>query len=164
MVVSFLSASLFLLVWFCSYHLSWIWCVCFVSLFFLFFFLDMCCVVVAICFCFAICLGFCMFVFFSFFLFLSFFFLRLCSVAYGLLVPQTGVSPGTPGWEHQVQEAGLPENSWAQGVLIGMCTPRGIHLDTKTACRLQCWRPHTKQPSRQEHRPTHQQTGCPKSY
>ena len=72
-------------------------------------------------------------------------------------------------WEFRVQDTGLPENSQTQGILICVCSLGGIHLDSKTwlhptACRLQCCTPHAKQQARQEHSPTHQQTGCLKSY
>ena len=117
--------------------------------FFLLFFLCVCCVVVL--FFFAICLGFCLSVWFIFLFvfFLSFVFLWTHCAVCGLLVPQPGVGPGPPLWEHQVQDTGPPENSQAQGILTGMHSSRGIHLDTKTwlhltACRLQCWTPHTK--------------------
>ena len=32
------------------------------------------------------------------------------------------------------------------------------------ASKLQCWTPHAKQSARQEHKPTHYQRGCQKSY
>ena len=56
-----------------------------------------------------------------------------------------------------------------QGILNGKSSPGCLHLNSKTwlhptACRVQCWMPHTKQQARQEHKPTHQQTGCLKSH
>ena len=162
MFVCFLSASLFVsvsLVLLSSFVLDM---VCLLS-----FFLFLCCCCRLFVFVFAICLGFCLFSFFFFSCFFSFFFPWPCSVACGLSVPWPGLGP--PGWERQIQDAGLPENSWAQEILIGVYSPRGIHLDTKTwlhptACRLQCWTPHAEQPARQEHSPTHQQTCCLKPY
>ena len=117
------------------------------------------CVLLLLFFCFCFCylswvLFVCLFSSPFFFFLFSFFFLWPCSMACGLLVPQPGIRPWPPEWEHRVYDAGLPENSWAQGILIGMHSPRGIHLDTKsllhpTACRLQCWTLHVKQPARQ---------------
>ena len=112
---------------------------------------------------------FVLFFFVYFYLFFSSFFLWLCFMACGLLIPWPGDGPGPLEWEHWVQDAGLQENSWAQGILSSIHSPRGIHLNTKTrlqptASRLQWWTPHTKQPARQEQRPTHQQTGCLKWY
>ena len=107
---------------------------------------------------------------FSFpFFFFSFFLLWHCCEACGLFGPQPGVTPGPPGWECRVQDAGLPENSQDKGILISVHSPRSIHLDTKTqlhptGCWIQSWTPHTKQPARQEHSPTHMQTGCLKWY
>ena len=159
--LSFLSASLFLFVWFCFYHLSWVWFVCFHPSYFV------CCfTAVYFCFCY---FSWVLFVScFLFFFFFSLFFLWLCHVIFRLLVPQPEVRPGPPGWERWVQDAGSPENSQAQEILIGMHSPWDIQ-DTKTwllptACRIQGWTPHAKQPARQEHNPTHQQIGCLKLY
>jgi len=110
---------------------------------------------------FIICLGFGL----SLLSFPFFFFLFHAAQLVGFLIPWPWVKPG---WVHQVQDVGPPENSWAQGIVIGMCSPRGSHVDTKTwlsttACRLQCWTPHAKQPARWDHRPTQHQTCCLKS-
>ena len=64
-------------------------------------------------------------------------------------------------WEHRVRATGMTENFRPKGVLIGVSFPRGPHLDIKTwlhptACKLQCWKPNSKQPARQEHSCTHQ--------
>ena len=138
------------------YHLSWIRWICFLL------FVRACVVLLLLLFVnvFAVCLGFCLSVCFLFlFFFFSFFFLWPHSAACGLLVPLPEVRPEPPGWEHWVQDAGPPENSWAQGILISICSPGGIHLDTKRRLhqppfKLQCWTLHAKQPGRQEHSPT----------
>ena len=123
-----------------------------------------------------VCLLSSIFSFFLFFLLLLFFpffsyltFLWPCCTVCRLLVPWPGVGPWHQGWVHQVQNAGPPENSWAQGILISICSHRGIHLDPHThlhptGCRFQYWTPHVKQTARQEHRPTHQQKGYLNSY
>ena len=157
--VFFLSVSLFLLVRFHFYHSSWVSFVWF--FFFNFFVLLLFVFVLLFVFFWFVCF---LFLFFPFFLFLW----PLCA-AWGLLVPWPGVGSGPPGWESQVQDAGPPENSVAQGILIGVHTPRGIYINNKTqphttACRLQCWTPHAKQPARQEDSSTNKQTGCLKSY
>ena len=53
-------------------------------------------------------------------------------MACGILVPQPGVRPEPLGWECQVQDVGLSENSWLQGILIGEISPGSLHLDSKT--------------------------------
>ena len=133
-------------------------------------------------FAFTICLGFYLSVrLFSFFFFLivvvaaCFFLSLLSALGFVCLFPPpffsapcdlqalgspAGVSPEPLGWECWVQDAGLPENSWPQGILIGESSPGSLHLNSKTwvhptACRLQCWMPHAKQQARQEYKPTH---------
>ena len=137
-------------------------CVCYVVaavplLLFLLFVLGFVCLFLFLCF-------FSFSFLFLFFPFLSFFFghtvwlAALGSLAKGRAWA-SGVGGPSPGhWTTRAQE-----------ILISMCTPGGIHINTKTqpqttACRLQCWTPHDKQPPRQEHRPTNQQTGCLKLY
>ena len=118
---------------------------------------------VVLLFVFVFCIGFCLSVCFLFLFSLA----TLCSL--WALGSPPGVGARHPGWECQVQDAGPPENSKAQEILIGVCSPGDIHLDTKTqlrptACRLQCWTPHTKQPAGQEYNLIHQWTGCQKLY
>ena len=138
------------LVLFSSFVLGFGLSVCFLSSFFL----CVCCCWCLIVFLFAVCLGFCLFVWFLC-LFFSFLFLWPCCMACGFLVPQPGVGPGPTGWELRVQDSGPPENSWPQGILIGMHSPEGIHINKKTrhhptACRFQWWTPHDRQPARKE--------------
>ena len=61
------------------------------------------------------------------------------------------------------------ENSEPHGILISESSLRGLQLNTKTwlyptASKLQGWMPHAKQLARQEHKLTHQQIDCLKSY
>ena len=128
---------------------------------FSFFSVCVCCVVVAaLCFCFCY-LSWVLFVCLFSFLFLS---LWLHCAACGLLASWPGVRPGPLGWEH------LSPGCWNTREFLGpgninQCDlSQGIHINTKTqlhptACRLQCWTPYAKQPARQEHSLTHQQTG-----
>ena len=74
-------------------------------------------------------------------------------VAREVLVPRLGVGPELLWWECRVQTTGLTENVRPQGMLIGVSTPRGPHLGTKTwlhptTCKLQCWMTQAKQPAR----------------
>ena len=107
---------------------------------------------------------------FLFVFFLHFFpWFLLGRVAFRVLVPRPGVRPEPLVWEHWVQDAGMPENSQQQVILYEESSPRGLHLNSKTqihptVCRLKCWTSHAKQQVRQEHKPTHQQIGCLKSY
>ena len=64
-------------------------------------------------------------------------------VARRVLVPKPGVGPEPLGWQHRVQDTGMPQYSLPQGILNGESSPRGLHLNSKTqlhpaACRLQC--------------------------
>ena len=109
-------------------------------------------------FCLFDCLGFlCFFLFFVLFFLLPF---LPCHVACRGLVLCLGVGSEPPRWESQVQDIRPPKNSWPCGKLIGECSPRGLHLNTKTwlhpaASKLQCWTSYAKQLARQEHNTTH---------
>ena len=79
-------------------------------------------------------------------------------MACGFLVHEPGVRPKLVWWELRVQTTGLTENLRHQGIFIGVRSPGGPHLSTKTqlyptAYKLQCWKPQAKQ-VRQEHNPT----------
>ena len=76
-----------------------------------------------------------------------------------LLSVRPGVRPEPLRWESQVQDIGLPENSWPHIISVGESSPRDLRLNTKTqlkstTSKLQCWTPHAKQLARQEHNPT----------
>ena len=142
------------------------------SLFLLFFFLFVgACAYVSLCdfvclalllpfvlgFCLFVCLGSCLFFLFDFVFLLPFLPHR---VACRVLVVWPGIRPEPWGWESQVQDIRPPENSQPHGILINECSPRGLHLNTKTqlhpkVSKLQCWTPHSKQLAKQEHNPTH---------
>ena len=49
-------------------------------------------------------------------------------MACGILIPQWKIGPESLGWEYWVQDTRLPENSWAQGVLISENPHEGLHL------------------------------------
>ena len=150
----FVCFFLFVIIWFSFYYLSW---VLFSSLFLLLF--------VSFCFCyFSWVLFDCLFV--LFYIFFFFFFFLFCRT---ILFPEQGVRLEPLGWEHQLQDTGLPENSQPQGILNNKSSPGSLHLDSITqldpiAWGPQCWTPHAKQQARQEHKPTHQQTDCLKAY
>ena len=83
--------------------------------------------------------------------------------ACGILVHEPGVGLKLLQWELQVQTTGLTENLRPQGIFIGVRSPGGPHLDTKTqvyptASKLHCWNPQAKQSVGQEHNPTHPKT------
>ena len=64
-------------------------------------------------------------------------------MAYKILVHELGVRPKLLQWEHHVQATGLTENLRPQGIFIGVRSPGGPHLKTKTqvyptAYKLQC--------------------------
>ena len=130
------------------------------------------------CFCVCVCVSLCAFLFFILYLpfvlgfclsvhflsfFLSFFFFLSFlphRVACKVSLFWSGLEPEPLKWEIQVQNAGSPENSKPQVILIGESSSRGLHLNTKTrvhpmASNLQCWMPHAKQLAGQEHNPTH---------
>ena len=88
-------------------------------------------------------------VFFSFFLFFLPF--LPSHVAGRVLVLWPGIRPEPPRWESRDQDIGPPETSWP-------CEspPRDLQYQLHpTASKLQCWTPHVKQLTRQEHNPTH---------
>ena len=94
-------------------------------------------------------------------LFSILFFFGPCCTACGVLVLQLGVGPELLWWECQVLGAGTPENSWPQGILIGMNSLGSPHLRTKTqlhptACKCQCWNAtsQTTNKSRIQHHPS----------
>ena len=134
--------------------LGFVFLICFgfyLSVCFLFFCL-------CVCFClfgfvFIICVGLCLF---------SVCFLLAMPHDFRVLVPRPGVRSEPLWWERQVQATRLTENFRPQGILIGVSSPRGPHLSTKTwlhptACKLQCRKPQAKLPAKQEHSSTHQQ-------
>ena len=81
-------------------------------------------------------------------------------VADRVLVLQPAVRLEPLRWESWVQDTGPPETSWPHVISIGKSSPRDLHLNVKTqlystTSKLQCWTPHAKQLTRQEHKPTH---------
>ena len=83
-----------------------------------------------------------------------------CPAAYGILVPQPGIEPASSALEGRFLTTGPPENLRPQGIFIGVRSPGGPDLSTKTqlyptAYKLQCWKPQAKQPVRQGHNPTY---------
>ena len=147
LLFSFFFVCFFVPVWLVLfYHFSWVWFVCLFSFFFV-------CCYHCCCLFLLFVLGFVCFVFFFFFSFFS-----GCTVWLG--------SPAKDqAWAARVGV--LNPGRWTTrefpslGNINRHVLSGGIHLDTKThlhptACRLQRWTPHTKQPARQEHSPTHQ--------
>ena len=142
---------------FCFYCLFWFWGVlfgCFLVLCFFFCFFG---------FNFIVCLGFCWSVCFLFFPFFLFFWPchRMCRV----LVPWLGVEPKLPCCECQVLATGPPGSSQPQGILIGL-NSLGVPIlaprpgSTQQPASTSAGTPQAKQPARQGHIPTHQQTVC----
>ena len=129
-----------------------------------------------------ICLGFCFLGFFSFF-FLSFFsffcfFFLFFPIMWLAGSWCSGLGLGLSLWGGRAESRTLDHQRTPSPMelLISDSSPRGVRLNTKTqlhpsctagcytAGYLHCWMPHTKQLARQEHNPTHWQTGCLKSY
>ena len=80
--------------------------------------------------------------------------------------PQEGLGApaGCQAWTFEVgsrvQDIGPPETSQPHVISIGESSPRNLCLNAKTQLRLtiskiQCWTPHAKQLTRQEHNHTH---------
>ena len=127
---------------------------CLFNCFLLFFLLCECCVVGTVCL-----VWFWLFVLGVIcFLLFSFCFLWLQCVACGLLVHWSGFKLRPPEWECRILDAGPPENSWPQRIVIGMHSPGGIRLNAKLPSGSNAG--YAKQLARQEHSPTYQQTGC----
>ena len=104
--------------------------------------------------------------YFILFYFILFYFLPflLCCEADGVLVLWLSVRTEPTRWESRVQDIGPPETPQLHIISIGESSPRD-RLNTKTqlhqtVSKLQCWMPNTKQPARQEHKPTHYHIGC----
>ena len=163
----FLSAF-FLIVWFRSWVLLFIWLFS-RFLIYLVLFLFLLCVCVFPCFC------FCLFDFTFYHLsgvLLVFFFLipfiasmsNLWSLGPSTRSPAWGSGVGalTPGcWTTREFLAPGKINCWE--VSWGPLSESKSWLHP-TASSSQCWTPHTKQQTRQEHKPTHQHTHYLKSY
>ena len=88
------------------------------------------------------------------FYFVYFFFLP-CHMTCGILAPRAGVRHELQWCEHWVQTTGLAENLRPQRILIGVNSPRGPHLDTKTQLHPTACKPKAKQQVRQEQSLTH---------
>lgn len=100
----------------------------FVFLFVLLLFLCVCCCCWVFCYCSLSWVSFACFLF----IFLSFLFPLATLCGLQVLGTLARSCPGLPMWKFWVQDAGLLEKSEAQRILIGVCFPRGIHLEPET--------------------------------
>ena len=79
---------------------------------------------------------------------------------------QSGSSPEPLEWEYWVQDARLPENSWAQGVLTNENSQEGLHLYQDLAspkCQQHPVQVASPKQARQKHKCNHHQIIFPQS-